>query len=690
MPTHRATFLRRVAVLAGVVALSATTVVTVSAANPAALKPRDAGDAWDKGPAPAADGVIVTFKPGTSASAKARVAERAGLTKVRNLHGVRDAGVYRSSASAAAIRRTTASLDDVVSVTPDLKLQRYDDPSGEQYWNLLWGMHNTGQTILGRTGSPNVDIDGLQAEGVTGGDPAVTVAVIDDGVDFSHPDLADRAWTNPGESGSGKETNGIDDDGNGYIDDVNGWDFCNNDNTVHDFDQDFHGTHVSGTIAASLNGVGVVGVAPNVKIMALKFLDDGPACGDTSMALEAIAYAKSFGVVISNNSWGGRGPLADFQPLYDAIRDSGMLFIISAGNNGIDNDTDPSPAYPATFDLPNIVSVAAADRNGGLADFSNFGRTTVDIAAPGVDIASTYPAETGFPVGWAYMDGTSMASPHVTGVAALIASQDPSLRTTAGIPALRARLLATGKSLPLTANDTVTGRIVDARFALDWQPPVAAAPNSYSFLVGSTLGSTSISSTVGWPAATDDAAGVRNYQLDHQVGGSGGWTTVALATTTRTASRALSLSSPNRLRVLARDFAGNIGTFATGPTVTPTLYQETTSLATYGGTWSTSTSSSYSGGRSRYATKAGAWASLRFTGRAVALVAPKGVTRGSAKVYVDGTYVGTVSLYRSTTASRNIVFARSWTSSGSHTLKVVLSGTSGHPRFDVDGFVVLR
>ena len=426
--------------------------------------------------------------------------------------------------SVAAIRRATASLGDVVSVTPDLKLQRYDDPSGEPLWKLLWGLHNTGQrSSTSRRVQPTWTSTACEAEGVTGGDPAVIVAVIDDGVDFSHPDLADRAWTNPGESGGGKETNGVDDDGNGYIDDVHGWDFCNNDNTVHDFDQDFHGTHVSGTIAASLNGVGVVGVAPNVKIMALKFLGDGAACGDTSMALEAIAYAKSFGVVISNNSWGGRGPLSDFQPLYDAIRDSGMLFIISAGNDGIDNDTDPSPAYPATFDLPNIVSVAAADRHGGLADFSNFGRTTVDIAAPGVDIASAFPAETGFPVGWAYLDGTSMASPHVTGVAALIASADPSFRTSAGVPALRARLLATGKSLPLTASDTVTGRMIDARFALDWQPPVAVAPNSYSFLVGSTLGSTSISSTIGWPAATDDAAGVRNYELDHQVG-AGGWT----------------------------------------------------------------------------------------------------------------------------------------------------------------------
>ena len=148
------------------------------------------------------------------------------------------------------------------------------DPTDEPGWDLLWGLHNTGQPIRGYSGTANVDIDGLEASAITHGDPAVVVAVIDDGVDFSHPDLAARAWTNPGESGGGKETNGVDDDGNGYIDDVHGWDFCNDDNTVHDFDEDFHGTHVAGTIAASLDGQGVVGVAPNVKIMALKFLDD--------------------------------------------------------------------------------------------------------------------------------------------------------------------------------------------------------------------------------------------------------------------------------------------------------------------------------------------------------------------------------------------------------------------------------
>ena len=221
------------------------------------------------------------------------------------------------------------------------------------------------------------------------------MAVIDDGVDFSHPDLAARAWTNPGESGDGKETNGLDDDDNGYVDDVHGWDFCHGDNTVHDFDDDFHGTHVAGIVAASLDGAGVVGVAPGVSIMGLKFLGDDQDCGFDSMAIAAIEYAKSFGVRIINASWGGVGLPSDAPELHDAIRDSGMLFVAAAGNSGGDNDAGPWTTLPASFDLPNIVSVAAVDNHGGLAAFSNYGATTVDIAAPGEGILSSLPAETG-------------------------------------------------------------------------------------------------------------------------------------------------------------------------------------------------------------------------------------------------------------------------------------------------------
>ena len=220
----------------------------------------------------------------------------------------------------------------------------------------------------GNIGNADVDIDAVRGALRHDRRSGHVVAVIDDGVDFSHPDLSLGPGRIPGSPVAARKTNGIDDDGNGYIDDVHGWDFCNDDNTVHDFDQDFHGTHVAGTIAASLDGQGVVGVAPSVSIMALKFLDHGPSCGLTSQAIEAIAYAKSFGVVHRQQLVGRRGPgLADFAPLTTRSPNSGMLFVASAGNRGHQQRHQPAPAYPASFDLPNIISVAAADWNGGLA-----------------------------------------------------------------------------------------------------------------------------------------------------------------------------------------------------------------------------------------------------------------------------------------------------------------------------------
>ena len=699
MPAPRASRLRRLAVLGGVLALGVTTVGPVAAAKPvstpppAPAAPPDSGKAWDSGFAEDSGGVIVTFAPGTTPASRDQGAAAMGLMRGHQIQGT-NFGVYRHDPVAALSRRAYVPHPQVLSVVPDLRLHRDADPTTEPLWPYLWGMDNTGQSVNGSAGTPNVDIDLPQAHAITTGSPSTVVAVIDDGVDFSHPDLAARAWTNPGESGvvNGVDlaTDGIDNDHNGYIDDVHGWDFCNQDNTVHDVDHDFHGTHVAGTIAASLDGQGVVGVAPSVSIMALKFLDNDTSkgCGLTSQAIEAIAYAKSFGVVLSNSSWGGRGDLADFKPLYDAIKTSGLLFVTSAGNDGIDNDTDPLPAYPASFDLPNVISVAAADKDGGLASFSNYGHTTVDLAAPGVDIVSSVPADSIHPnPWWTYLDGTSMAAPHVTGVAALLASQDPSLLS--DLPALKARLLSSGKSLPLTGGDTVSGRMVDARFALDSVAPTAFAPNTQVITLGAALGTTAASVTIGWPAGTDDASGVGSYDVQQQVNG-GAWTSVVTATTARTVARSLVTDATYRFRVRARDRAGNLSPYVQGALITPKRYQETTSLATYAGTWSLASSTSASGGKEKYATRATASVSFRFIGRSVALVAPKSTTRGSLRVYIDGVYGGLISEYHSPSAGHVIVWTHTWTVNGTHIVKFVPVGTAGRPRVDVDAFEVLR
>ena len=281
-----------------------------------------------------------------------------------------------------------------------------DDPS----FNQLWGLHNTGQG----GGVDDADIDAIEAWDIQTGSSDIVIGVIDTGIDYNHPDLAGNMWVNPGEIAG----NGIDDDNNGYIDDVHGFDFVDYDGDP--MDGNAHGTHVAGTIAAEGNNTtGVVGVNWNASLMALRFLDDN-GNGSTYGALQALEYATMMGAQITNNSWGGGG----FDPaMYNVIAaagDAGSLFVAAAGNST--NDNDASLSYPASYDLENIISVAATNRNDSLSWFSNYGATTVDLGAPGSSIYSTVPGG-----GYASFDGTSMASPHVAGVAALVLSQDPTL-----------------------------------------------------------------------------------------------------------------------------------------------------------------------------------------------------------------------------------------------------------------------
>lgn len=350
------------------------------------------------------------------------------------------------------------SRPEVASVEPEYRRTLFGGPTGEPLVGDQWALDNTGQVVNGYPGVRDVDMNVFEAWNVTTGSADVVVAVIDDGVDFSHPDLAGQAWVNPGEIAG----NGIDDDADGKIDDVNGWDFCHDDATPHDAGEDFHGTHVAGSIAAAGNGIGVAGIAPNVRIMALKFIDsanpDDPTCGTDTQAIAAIEYAKQHGARIINASWGGYD---NSGALEAAIRDSGLLFVAAAGNDGTNNDL--SPVYPAAYQMNTLLSVASVHNQGYLSSFSNFGPRTVAIAAPGEDILSTVPDGA-----YEEYSGTSMAAANASGVAALALSAHPLLDSTA----LRAHLVATARALPSITGWITNARMLDARGAVVSKPDI--------------------------------------------------------------------------------------------------------------------------------------------------------------------------------------------------------------------------
>ncbi|HVG18001.1 MAG TPA: S8 family peptidase [Blastocatellia bacterium] len=288
-----------------------------------------------------------------------------------------------------------------------------------------WGLYNTG--FLGQ-GKPGSDIGATRAWDYTTGSDDIVVAIIDTGVDLAHVDLAPNAWVNRGE----RADNDVDDDNNGYVDDLNGWNFVSRSPAIFENPvADWHGTHVSGIIgAAGNNGIGVTGVAWRVKIMPLKFIGD--KSGSTADVVKAINYAidqkrRGVGVRVINASWGGPAESASLKSAIVAAGDAGILFVCAAGNGGNDesgDDVDATPEYPAAWskEIPSIIAVAASDSADALTYFSNYGRATVQVAAPGYFVLSTTPGNQ-----YGMGSGTSMATPHVSGIAALVFSRQPSL-----------------------------------------------------------------------------------------------------------------------------------------------------------------------------------------------------------------------------------------------------------------------
>jgi len=352
--------------------------------------------------------LIIRYSGKSTIFDKVKVREKNSLEKIRDLPSNMELVRLPAGLSTSKAREKLAFEQNVMSVQPNFLYYPDAAITNDPYAGIEWGLDNQGQKILGIAGTPDIDIDAPEAWRLM---PAsadeVVVAVIDTGVDIDHPDLQGSIWMNEAEVNGLKN---FDDDGNGYIDDFNGWNFFHRNNDVFtNAKADGHGTHVSGTIAAQTNnGIGVAGVAQNVKIMVLKFI--GINGGSTADAILAVKYAKDNGADIANNSWGGGGY---DQALKDAIEDFGKPFIAAAGNESLDNDLKAH--YPSSYDCSNIISVASVDNTGLMSDFSNYGITSVDVAAPGGYIASTYPGSS-----YAWMSGTSMAAPHVSGIAALM------------------------------------------------------------------------------------------------------------------------------------------------------------------------------------------------------------------------------------------------------------------------------
>lgn len=342
---------------------------------------------------------------------------------------------------------------NVIYAEPDYTLKPARIPD-DPHFSLQWALNNTGQTIGGIAGKPDADIDAVEAWDLTTGSANIVVAVIDTGVDYTHPDISQNVWHNPFETPG----NGIDDDRNGYIDDIYGIDTANGDSNP--MDDDGHGTHVAGIIGAvGNNSRGICGINWNVKIMALKFMGSN-GYGSVSGAIECLEYAsatkkKGVPVVLTNNSWSG---INFSQALYDAIQAQlreGILFVVAAGNDG--ENTDENPVYPACYDLPNVITVAATDNNDEIADYSNFGRNSVHIAAPGNDIISLYPGGR-----YEFMSGTSMAAPHVSGVIALLKEMYPGYDW----KHLRNRVISSGDDIQSLTDKVLSGGRLNAYRAL--------------------------------------------------------------------------------------------------------------------------------------------------------------------------------------------------------------------------------
>lgn len=447
--------------------------------------------------------LLVRFKPDAISRRVAPPQQRdaihavCGTTKIRSFR-ITPTDVVRIAPGddVRTVARRYEAMQDVDFVEPNFQYQVSAIPNDPSF-SLLWGMNNTGQT----GGVADADIDAPEAWDIATGNQTIIVGVIDTGVDYNHPDLAGNMWTNSAEQNG---TAGVDDDGNGIVDDIYGANWTSGTGLPtngNPFDDHYHGTHCAGTIGGiGNNGVGVTGANWNVRIMALKFLNAGGS-GWLSDAIPAIEYAVSKGAHLTSNSWGGGGYSQNLKDAIDAAGAAGQLFVAAAGNSGV--NADLYPMYPAAYASPTIISVAATDHSDLRAWFTNYGLTSVDLAAPGVNIYSCRPNGT-----YQYLSGTSMATPHVSGVAALVLSSRP---TTPPLE-LKQLLMDSVDPIPAMSGLCVTGGRLNAHNAVllaDPAPWLDFTPNTGVLWPGQSVVIEATANAAGLPAGSYFEALVR-------------------------------------------------------------------------------------------------------------------------------------------------------------------------------------
>ncbi len=441
--------------IACITVLALCVLVLAAAAGPATAATADELLQYEHAPGR----LLVKFQPGTEMSLRLAVHGRIGAEVVTRFRLDYDLDLVKVP--------ETVPLKDALDYYLRLPEVKYAEPDyiyhtqqlipNDPRFPELWGMHNTGQS----GGLVEFDIDAPDAWESHTDAPAVVIGSIDTGVDRDHEDLNVNIWRNPGEVAG----NGVDDDGNGYVDDVYGYDFVNNDPDPRD-DHD-HGSHTMGTAAAAgNNGIGVTGVTWSAQIMSVKVCNAFGSC-PSSAIIQGIDYSTENGADVTNNSYGGGGFSQAMKDAIERANQAGILFVAAAGNNG--NNNDAFPFYPASYDNENIIAVASVDRFGQKSSFSNYGATTVDLGAPGSSILSTARNNT-----YKTFSGTSMATPHVAGAVAYLMGFNPTL----GHLDYKQIILDSVEPTEALQGITVTGGTLNLKQALDLTPPLDIPPEN--------------------------------------------------------------------------------------------------------------------------------------------------------------------------------------------------------------------